>query len=67
MKPRYIGNPRTKEFHSILKAKETCNLTGDSSVTASWPRWRTQKEAHDAGYDACGKRCVRKYKSRENT
>jgi hypothetical protein len=61
---RYIGNPATKEFHSIANSKPECNLPGDSNTQAKYKRFRTQKEAVEAGYDACGKRCVKKYKSR---
>ena len=63
---RYLGNPRTKEFHSIARLKPECNISGDSKEQAKYKKFRTQQEAHDAGFDACGHRCVRKYKSKHN-
>lgn len=61
---RYIGNPNTKEFHSIKKLKPECNVKDPAHHSLA--RFSTQKEAVAAGYDACGKRCVIRTKSRDN-
>lgn len=63
-KIRYIGNPNTKEFHSIARIKLACNINIHDLDNPKYEKFKTQKEAHDAGFDSCAKGCVMKYKSK---
>jgi hypothetical protein len=63
---RYIGNPKTKEFHSLRRAKKECRLPED---TRKWPAFKRGRDAQKLNFDACA-HCVAAYgyfKSRENT
>ena len=62
-KSGYVANTHTKEFHSLKRHKPECNVL---AIAAEHQQiFRTMKEAHDAGFDACA-HCVKRYKSRDN-
>jgi hypothetical protein len=58
-KPVYIGNPQTKEFHSIKRQKPDCNVKRIKKAVA----FKRGRDAVAAGYDACG-HCALHWKSR---
>ncbi len=61
---RYVADANTKEFHSIRRTLPECNA--DKITEKHRQFFKTQRQAHDAGFDACGHRCVKKYRSRNN-
>ncbi len=61
-KLKYIGNPKTREFHNSERLTAECQIGNPDDP--KFPRFRVQKDAHDANFDACAKGCVHKYRSR---
>lgn len=57
----YIGDPNTKEFHSVKRQKPECNA-GKIKSPVYFARG---KDAVAKGYDACG-HCSRYWKSLKN-
>lgn len=57
----YVGNPETKEFHSIRRQKPECNVKQIKSPVY----FKRGRDARDKGFDACG-HCSVYWKSRDN-
>lgn len=57
----YIGDKRTKEFHSVKRQKPQCNV---KRITKKHMiLFMTGRDAKNDGYDACA-HCARHWKSR---
>ena len=55
----YVGNPKTKEFHSVKRQKPDCNV----KLIKKPVEFKRGRDAIAAGFDACG-HCSRYWKSR---
>lgn len=61
MAATYIGDKKTKEFHSIKRQKPECNVK--RILVSNKVFFDRGKKAKNAGYDACG-HCTVYWKSR---
>lgn len=61
-KPVYVGDKRTKEFHSIKRQKPQCNVKRITSKHQVM--FQRGRDAKDANFDACFF-CARHWKSRK--
>jgi len=60
-KPIYVGDKKTKEFHSIKRQKPECNVK--RITAANRVEFKRGKDAVAAEFDACA-HCSRYWKSR---